>query len=198
MSDTTAGITSFGSLLVIVGATWVLRSYLGGRYVPAHRRACRQASFLLCLYLYRRQVVSYESSVLPNIPRIAHQPIHNTKFAIAFTSHNPLESNRFQEIEHHGKYVGATMDRSLDEILAEQDQVRLDVEHTAACSSPARAMWLTSPTIQRKNNNRSRGRGGQRRREPRNDFPRDGVRKVRYTDHSSLRKSKSQIELTRQ
>ncbi|PSR80816.1 hypothetical protein BD289DRAFT_507892 [Coniella lustricola] len=49
------------------------------------------------------------------------------------------------------------MDRSLDEILAERGQ--------------------------KNNGSKPRGRGGQRRREPRNDFPRDGVRKSYRDDN---------------
>lgn len=79
------------------------------------------------------------------------------------------------------------MDRGLDEIIA--DTVRY---HHSVPIIPCHAIFRSSctrfrlePTLtdlpsQRsnrpRNNNNNRGQG--RRREPRNDFPRDGVRKV--------------------
>lgn len=81
------------------------------------------------------------------------------------------------------------MDRGLDEIIA--DTVRY---HHSVPIIPCHAIFRSSctrfrlePTLtdlpsQRsnrpRNNNNNNNRGQGRRREPRNDFPRDGVRKV--------------------
>lgn len=72
------------------------------------------------------------------------------------------------------------MDRSLDEILAERQQVRDP-------SNAVRRLWhiLTTPQSNRRGrgprndprNDSSRGGGGRRRGE-RQEYPRDGVRKV--------------------
>lgn len=79
------------------------------------------------------------------------------------------------------------MDRSLDEILAEQRPVRAFPYFFNLCLS-LQLVWRschTEPARNEQNRNGGRARGGrgrgdqQRRREPRDDYPRDGVRKVR-------------------
>lgn len=96
---------------------------------PAYAPTLHRTRPPSCLIRVFKTVLYHPSS------QIAHQPTHK-EVANTINIAQVSASTRFSEIECNGQYIEPTMDRSLDEILAEQDQVRLDAEyptgHTAA------------------------------------------------------------------